>query len=168
MAYDGFQIFSKLKKYIISSWIPLGVRWGINKWVNEQQMVKTVFILNASFFLPASGQHFWWRHTCSYFTPTNQILSDQVCEKGKHRLMACSPPVFFVGLWFSVSRSGWGGYVECCPTVLHAVCSDAIPKRAHFSSRNTALSRACPSRSPLHFLQMSGDTIMIAFVFTVR
>lgn len=82
--------------------------------------------------------------------------------------MACSPPVFFVGLWFSVSWSDWSGCVECCPAVLHTVCCEAISKGAHFSSRNTALSLACPSRSPLHFLQMSGDTIMIVFVFIVR
>lgn len=88
------------------------MRKWICKWLK-------LFILNASFFLPASGQHFWWRHTCSHFTPTNQILSDQVCEKGKHRLMACSPPWLFCCLlhsqlwvpWLSIIASPTAGAV---------------------------------------------------------
>lgn len=47
------------------------------------QIDKAVCSCECFFFSPASGQYLWWRHTCSCFTPTNQILSDQVCEKGK-------------------------------------------------------------------------------------
>ena len=69
--------------------------------------------------------------------------------------------------WLSVWWVCLGRYVVCCP------CGPApglwgLLTSAPLPSRSTALSLACLSGSPLHFLQMSGDTIMIASVFTVR